>query len=76
MSNGSDSSSLPSIAAGVTSELKHAEEAKRDRCWDPRERWQVLQETIAWVERQPGCRRNTPQACLQAQARRLAGGTP
>ena len=29
---------------------KEQEEAKREKAWDPKERWKVLQETIAWME--------------------------
>jgi hypothetical protein len=54
------------------SELIAAEEAKRDRNWDPKLRWQVIQETIAWAEAQQTVRRNTPEACLAEQQRKLA----
>jgi len=52
--------------------LKDAEEAKRERHWDARTRWGVLQETIAWAEAQATVRRNTPAACLREQRRKLA----
>jgi hypothetical protein len=51
-------------------ELKSAEEARRERAWDPQERWQALQNTIAWAEAQSTVRRNTREACLREQARR------
>lgn len=54
------------------SELIAAEEAKRERNWDPKRRWQVIQETIAWAEAQQTVRRNTPAACLAEQQRKLA----
>ena len=53
-------------------DLVAAEEAKRERNWDPRRRWQVIQETIAWAQSQRTVRRNTPAACLAEQQRKLA----
>jgi hypothetical protein len=53
-------------------ELKLSEEAKRERNWDPAERWRVIQATIAWAEQQQTVRRNTPAACLAHQNRLLA----
>ena len=53
------------------SELKAAEEAKRERNWDPALRWKVLQDTIDWAEQQATVRRNTPAACLANQQRLL-----
>jgi hypothetical protein len=55
-----------------TDELKRQEEARRERCWDPLQRWQVLQDTITWAESQRTVRRNTAAACLKEQARKLA----
>ena len=55
------------------SDLIAEEEAKRHRNWDPQLRWQVIQDTIAWAEAQQTVRRNTPQACLAEQQRKLAG---
>jgi hypothetical protein len=43
------------------------EEQKRDACWDPVERWKVLQQTIAWVDSQQAIPRNSPRGCLQHQ---------
>jgi hypothetical protein len=54
-------------------ELVREEAAKRDRNWDPQQRWQVLQNTIAWAEAQATVRRNTKAACLANQARLLKG---
>ncbi|MBC8871531.1 MAG: hypothetical protein H8E44_19070 [Planctomycetes bacterium] len=51
--------------------LKKAEEAKRDRNWDARQRWKALQDMIAWAEAQATVRRNTREACLREQARKL-----
>jgi hypothetical protein len=48
------------------------EAAKRDRNWDPAERWKAIQGTIAWAEQQRTVRRNTREACLANQARLLA----
>jgi hypothetical protein len=53
-------------------ELKRREEEKRQRCWDPAERWRVLQETIAWADAQAAVSRNTPARCLELQRARLA----
>ena len=52
---------------GVDEKLKRDEEAKRERAWNPAERWRVLQETITWAESQPNVRRNTPAACVREQ---------
>jgi hypothetical protein len=52
---------------------KHLEELKRERCADPKIRWQVLQETIAWVDSQQRVPRNSRQACLAKQAKLIAG---
>ena len=49
------------------SELKRREEAKRERNWDPQERWKAVQAMIAWAESLPSVRRNTPAACLRKQ---------
>ena len=54
------------------SELKAAEEARRDKCWDPQERWKVLQATIAWAESQGTVRHNERSARLREQAIKLA----
>ncbi|MCY2993191.1 MAG: hypothetical protein NTY19_35700 [Planctomycetota bacterium] len=56
----------------MSDNLKDAEEAKRERHWDARTRWRVLQETIAWAEAQATVRRNTREACLREQQRKLA----
>jgi hypothetical protein len=50
--------------------LKAREEARRDRLWDPRRRWQALQDTISWAEAQAPVRRNTPAACVRIEQRR------
>ena len=41
---------------------KEQEEAKRDKAWNPKERWKVLQENITWMEANhpPQKRRNRP----------------
>jgi hypothetical protein len=48
-----------------------SEEAKRERCVDPRERWRALQETIAWAMRAEAAR-NSIQSCLERQCRLVA----
>ncbi len=53
-------------------DLKQQEEAKRERMWDPRQRWIVLQQTITWAEAQASVRRNTPAERLREQAEKLA----
>jgi len=54
------------------SELIRREHAKRERNWNPVERWRVIQETITWAEQLPTVGRNTRVACLAHQARLLA----
>ena len=54
------------------SELIQREQAKRDRNWDPSERWQAYLNTLAWAESQATVRRNTKEACLAHQKRLLA----
>ena len=53
-------------------DLKRREELKREACWDPAERWRVLQETITWAESQATVRRNTPARCLELERDKLA----
>ena len=53
------------------SRLIQQEEAKRDRCVDPREQWKVLQATIAWVDSQQEVPRNSMAGCLAAQRAQL-----
>lgn len=55
----------------MTNDLKRAEEAKRDRNWAARQRWKALQDMIAWAEAQATVRRNTREACLREQVRKL-----
>ncbi len=55
----------------VSSELLAAEEAKRERNWNPQLRWQVILATIAWAESQKTVRRNSRAACLAEQERML-----
>lgn len=45
------------------SQLKAAEEAKRDRAYDPALRWKHIQEMITWAEENmpPHLRRNRPR---------------
>ena len=57
---------------GEFSELMQRESAKRERNWDPKVRWKVVQDTITWAEAQSTVRRNTPAACLANQRRLLA----
>jgi hypothetical protein len=55
----------------MNGELKKREEEKRERCWDPRARWRIIQESIRWVDSQQVVPRNSRQACLANQARLL-----
>jgi hypothetical protein len=52
-------------------ELLRREEAKRDRMWDPAERWEIIQEMIDWADAQKPVPRNSKEGCLAAQRRRL-----
>jgi hypothetical protein len=47
------------------------EEQKRDACWDPVERWKVLQQVISWIDSQQPIPRNSPRGCLQHQQEHL-----
>lgn len=51
--------------------LFQAEEAKRDRAWDPAERWNALMDTIAWAEAQLPEPRNAPACCLRLERDKL-----
>jgi hypothetical protein len=53
----------------MTDNLKQREDAKREKCWDPREQWRVLQETIAWIDSQQEVPRNSPGGCLASKLR-------
>jgi len=54
-------------------ELIHREEAKREACWDPAERWRVFQETIAWIESQAAVPRNSPRRCVELEREKNCG---
>jgi len=54
------------------SNIVQQEELKRDRHVDAREKWRLILEAIAWAEGQVTVRRNTPQRCLDEQARKLS----
>ena len=54
-------------------DVKKFEEEKRERHWDPKERWRVIQETITWAEAQMPVPRNSRQACREKEARILKG---
>ena len=51
--------------------LKSSEERKRERCWDARDRWRVLQETITWAEAQETVQRGSPANRLVEERRKL-----
>ena len=53
-------------------ELLSHEEEKRRRNLPDAERWRLIQQTIRWAEQQVTARRNTPEACLREQQRKLA----
>jgi len=44
-----------------------AEEHKRERNWDPQQRWQTLQATIMWADGQSTVRRNSPESCHRVE---------
>jgi hypothetical protein len=48
-------------------ELLQSEEAKRDRMWDPAERWRMIQEMIDWADAQKPVPRNSKEGCPAAQ---------
>jgi hypothetical protein len=53
------------------SELLSREEAKRNRVWDPAQRWQMIQKMIDWADAQRPVPRNSKEGCLAAQRKRL-----
>ncbi len=53
------------------SELLRREKEKRERHWDPLQRWRVLQEMIDWADAQAPVSRNTPARCLELQRAKL-----
>ena len=55
-------------------DLHQLENLKRDQHLDPRERWQWIRQAIAWADAQAPVSRNTPQRCLEEQARKRARG--
>ena len=57
-------------------ERKKQEENRRERKWDPRVRWRVIQDTITWAELQKTCRRNTREKQLEEEARKLSAWDP
>jgi hypothetical protein len=63
--------SIEATEAFVNDDLKSREERKREQCWNPRQRWRVLQEMIAWVDAQQKVPRNSPAACLAKEGRLL-----
>ena len=46
---------------------KAFEEQKREKCVDPRRRWKILQESIAWVDAQQPIPRNSKESCMMRQ---------
>lgn len=46
---------------------KSLEEARRERHWNPRDRWLAIQDAITWAEGQATVARNTVGACLARQ---------
>ena len=53
------------------SKLLRSEEEKRNRMWDPVERWQMIQEMIEWADAQKSVPRNSKEGCLAAQRKWL-----
>lgn len=53
------------------SEEVAAEEAKRDRMWNPAHRWRAIQDTITWAEKQAtAAERNRPANRIAEQNRK------
>jgi hypothetical protein len=54
----------------MSPETKSQEELKRDRAYDPVQRWRHIQQTIAWAEANlpPEKRRNRPRQRPQPKA--------
>lgn len=46
-----------------------SEHERRERAWQPADRWQAIQETIRWAESQATAHRNTPQSCIERERR-------
>jgi len=55
----------------MTVDEKLQEELKRERQWNPAERWRVIQETITWAEAQATVGRNLPTNRLREQTEKL-----
>jgi hypothetical protein len=53
------------------SESLRDEEAKRNRMWDPVERWRMIEEMIEWADQQRPVPRNSKEGCLAAQRKWL-----
>jgi len=53
-------------------DLAQREAAKRERCYDQRQRWRILQEMITWIDARQPVPRNSRQSCLARQAAILA----
>ena len=49
---------------------KQIEEVKREKAWNRRHRWEVLQRTIGWTDAQQPLPRNSPRGCLAHEQRR------
>lgn len=64
MTNTGDTSSAEEPADQVA-----CEHDRRERAWQPAERWQAIQETIRWAESQATARRNTPRSCIERERR-------
>jgi hypothetical protein len=56
----------------MSDNLKQREEDKRIECWHAPSRWKTIEQTIEWVNSQQAIPRNTPQACIEKEARLLA----
>ncbi len=53
-----------------TDDLLAREEAKRNSCWDPRQRWLAFQRAVDWAEQV--VKRNTPARCRELERAKLA----
>jgi hypothetical protein len=55
----------------MNAQEKLREELKRERMWNPAERWRVIQDTITWAEAQATVGRNLAANRLREQDEKL-----
>jgi hypothetical protein len=53
------------------------EEAKRERCYDPQQRWSAIQRAIEFADAQQPVSRNSKEKCLELQEKkRIESASP